>query len=124
MTRMAVISNDGKVKYESLIKIMEKERATQGSWMDLVGLQGANGAFKWGVALERMLKKGTKEEVVARGAALGFGDESAWITALALKILQKRFAAEKDMWELVASKAMKFLGGKAHVVLSAAECFI
>ena len=124
MTRMAVISNGGKVKYESLIKIMEKERATQGSWMDLVGLQGANGAFKWGVALERVLKKGTKEEVVARGAALGFGDESAWITALALEILQRRFAAEKDMWELVASKAMKFLGGKAHVVLSAAESFI
>ena len=101
-----------------------KERPTHCSWMDLVGLQGANGAFKWGVALERMLKKGTKEEVVARGAALGFGDESAWITALALKILQKRFAAEKDMWELVASKAMKFLGGKAHVVLSATESFI
>ena len=112
-------------KDDSMMRDTEREEGTlEGSWMDLVGLQGANGAFRWGVALERMLKKGTKEEVVARGAALGFGDESAWITALALKILQKRFAAEKEMWELVASKAMKFLGREANTFLSATDTFL
>ena len=112
-------------KDDSMVRDTEREEGTlEGSWMDLVGLQGANGAFKWGVALERMLNKGTKEEVVARGAALGFGDESAWITALALKMLQKRFAAEKEMWELVASKAMKFLGGQANGLLSATDTFL
>ena len=102
----------------------DTEKSTEDSWMELVGLQSANGAFKWGSVLERMLNKGRKDAVVAKGAALGCDNESAWITALALKILEKKFAAEREMWELVASKAMKFLGEEAHVILGAVESFL
>ena len=68
-----------------------------------------------------MVNKGNKDAVVAGGAALGYGNESAWITALALTILERRFADQKEMWELVASKAMKFLGKYANAILDEAK---
>ena len=70
------------------------------------------------------MNKGNKDAVVAGGAALGYGNESAWITALALTILERRFSDQKEMWELVASKAMKFLGEYANAILDEAKDFL
>jgi hypothetical protein len=99
--------------------------------MDLIDLQGIRGVFKWGPAMQKMLGMGTREEVLAKGAEKGYKEESIWLTALAVAVIETKFGDEKELWELLADKAIQFLnanlkdveGGVAKA-LEFAETFV
>ncbi len=40
------------------------------------------------------------------------GKKGCWVTMLAVVLLEKRMAAEKALWEMVADKALRFVRGK------------
>ena len=68
----------------------------------LIDLQLANGSFKYGSGLgfsEAELKKSCPESI----------SNEVWITAIVIGILAKKFAKDKDLWELVANKAKNFV---------------
>ena len=68
----------------------------------LIDLQLANGSFKYGSGLgfsEEELKKSCPESI----------SNEVWITAIVIGILAKKFAKDKDLWELVANKAKNFV---------------
>ncbi len=75
--------------------------------MDLIDLQGISGVFRWGPAMQAFLKDKSKEDIVAL-APQGI-DEPSWLTAIAIKILETKFADENELWQLLAEKADKFL---------------
>ena len=77
--------------------------------ISLVSLQLAEGNFKWGTALEKILGK-KKEDVKIEMS--GGDDEDVWVTAIALAVIEKRFGKNKEIWKLVAEKAKKFLAKK------------
>ncbi len=81
---------------------------------DIVDLQGSSGIFKWGPALERILgmsqlvfnsKKPSEVETT----------EEVWLTLVMVALLETKMAEKKELWELVADKAVKYakkqLGG-------------
>ena len=78
----------------------------------LIDLQLANGSFKYGSGLgfsEEELKKSCPESI----------SNEVWITAIVIGILAKKFAKDKDLWELVANKARSAqacLSLRMHVV--------
>jgi len=71
----------------------------------LIDLQLANGSFKYGSGLgfsEEELKKSCPESI----------SNEVWITAIVIGLLAKKFAKDKDLWELVANKAKNFVKTK------------
>ena len=68
----------------------------------LIDLQLANGSFKYGSGFdvtEEELKKACPQSI----------SHEAWITAYVIGLLAKKFANQKDLWELVANKAKNFV---------------
>ena len=77
--------------------------------MELINLQRANGSFGWGPGLQeaaKMTKDEAKNKLVSGSLQM---DEDIWVTALAVAILETKYASEKDLWNLVADKARAFL---------------
>merc|ERR1712062_696842 len=68
----------------------------------LIDLQLANGSFKYGSGL------GFSEEELNKSCPESISNE-VWITAIVIGILAKKFAKDKDLWELVANKAKNFV---------------
>jgi hypothetical protein len=60
--------------------------------------------------LQKMLTMSTREEVLSKWSEKGYKDESVWLTLLAVAVLEAKFGDEKELWELLADKAKKFLG--------------
>ena len=94
----------------------------------LISLQGASGGFNWGPSLARALKKESASDVfnmAPAGLVDGAQKGQAWLTALAVAIFEVKMAGQKDLWELVADKAKKFvvktLGERAEEAMSAAK---
>ncbi len=85
---------------------------------ELVCLQSTSGEFRWGAAMEALLgmRKAETEAKRPRGAT-----EGAWLTALALAALAARMAGERELWELVAEKAERFVEKEAGGAKEAAE---
>jgi hypothetical protein len=77
--------------------------------MDLIDLQKSNGAFKWGMALERQLNMVEKEDIVAMGKKVQCFDEPVWLTALAIAIIESKFSSEKDLWDMIVVKGREFI---------------
>ena len=73
----------------------------------IIKLQSAGGSFKWGNAVETVLGK-TKEEAMKTKPAEDDSDTS-WITALMVAVLRIKFEPSKELWELVADKAIGYL---------------
>merc|ERR1719471_2484386 len=68
----------------------------------LIDLQLANGSFKYGSGL------GISEEELKKSCPESISNE-VWITAIVIGLLAKKFAKDKDLWELVANKAKNFV---------------
>ena len=85
---------------------------------ELVCLQSTSGEFRWGAAIEALLgmRRAETEAKRPRGAT-----EGAWLTALALAALAARMAGERELWELVAEKAERFVEKEAGGAKEAAE---
>ena len=62
--------------------------------------------------------------VVAQGLSHGFGNESTRVKSLALTILDTKFTAEREMWELIDMKANRFKASEVESVFEAAEAFV
>ena len=73
---------------------------------DLINLQAANGHFEAGKAIEFF--SGLTDSQINETSPAGVTLED-WCTALAIAIFEGKFAADKDLWELVVTKAKKFL---------------
>ena len=80
--------------------------------MDTVmSLQSSSGVFRWDDALVAMLG-GDRAQLAAKFAASGVegaADEAVWVTVAVLSFLQRECAEKKDLWELMAQKATKWL---------------
>ncbi len=97
---------------------------------DLVNLQGSSGKFgcvcipycsavlhlkcslclcsRWGPALERLLGAKSESDIASKKPT-GLKDANTWLTLVVVALLQLAMGEKKDMWELVAEKAMKFV---------------
>jgi len=71
---------------------------------ELIDLQSANGIFKMGKSIEILLDM--KEEEIKKKCPQGI-DMDVWITALCIVLIETKFSENKDLWELVTSKARK-----------------
>lgn len=69
---------------------------------ELLELQLASGAFTWGEAVERLLGD-------AQGPSTLERRDDRLMTALVLSILKAQFSADRDLWELSADKAERFI---------------
>lgn len=74
--------------------------------MDIVIHAQANGGFYYNDVLAALLGKSMQELDAKKPSD---ASEEAWATALAIAALDKFFAATKEEWSLVASKARKYL---------------
>merc|ERR1711862_7999 len=99
-------STDSLSRSRSMSRSMSRSASPQPKSKDpleaLIDLQLANGSFKYGSGLgfsEEELKKSCPESI----------SNEVWITAIVIGILAKKFAKDKDLWELVANKAKNFV---------------
>ena len=76
------------------------------SAMDIVIHAQANGGFQYGAVIAALLGKTLQELDAKRPAEVS---DELWATALAIAALEKLFAATKDEWSLVATKARKYV---------------
>ncbi len=80
----------------------------------VVDLQGSSGVFKWGPALERILGM-SQSDLNAKKPSEVETTEEVWLTLVMVALLETKMAEKKELWELVADKAIKFakkqLGG-------------
>ncbi len=62
---------------------------------------------RWGHALDRLLGK-SKSEVAAKKPSQ-VKDDEVWVTLVVVALLEATVREKKELWELVAEKAMKFV---------------
>merc|ERR1712062_284255 len=73
---------------------------------NLIHLQMANGSFKFGKALQTSI--GITENQLMEKCPEN-EEHITWITALAVAVFEKKFSNDKDLWELIAKKARKYI---------------
>ena len=85
------------------------------SLTNLINLQMANGSFKFGQAFQALIGK-TEVEIIER-CAMENEDQTTWLTALAIVLLEMKFPNDNEIWELVVKKAKKYIQshGKSQV---------
>ena len=72
----------------------------------LIDQQAADGSFKFDLIFQNL--SGLTLEEINAASPLNTSPD-AWITALAVALLMKKFDKDKTLWELVADKAKKYL---------------
>lgn len=80
--------------------------------LDLTSLQKASGEFHWGPAAERALGM-TRDEASGKVPRESEVDWECWLTVLVVVYLEERMAGDKELWELVAEKASRFIRARA-----------
>ncbi len=101
--RSRFTSSSSEDEFSSHSPRQEEDLMTQ-----LIQLQKSSGEFQWGNAIEVALDmnqdqiKGANPEV----------EEGVWVTILVICFLEKKMLEEKELWELVVDKAIKFIQGK------------
>ncbi len=76
--------------------------------MAMITQQNFDGSFSWGPSLESTLGMSEEKIRLAKPADDSLS-EDVWLTAVVVAHLELRMAEQRDMWELVADKAYKFL---------------
>ena len=69
---------------------------------ELLELQQASGAFKWGEVMKKLLSAEACPSTFERG-------DERLLTALALELFKANFADDHELWGLSAEKAERFL---------------
>ena len=96
------------------------------SLTNLINLQMANGSFKFGQAFQALIGK-TEVEIIGR-YAMENEDQTTWLTALAIVLLEMKFPNDNEIWELVVKKAKKYIQshGKGQVddIIQSAKNFL
>ena len=96
------------------------------SLTNLINLQMANGSFKFGQAFQALIGK-TEVEIIERRATEN-EDQTTWLTALAIVLLEMKFPNDNEIWELVVKKAKKYIqsNGKSQVddIIQSAKNFL
>jgi len=72
----------------------------------LIHLQTANGSFKFGQALQSLIGM-TENQLMEKLQEPEV--DGIWITAVVLVLLEKKFSNDKELWELIANKAKRFI---------------
>ena len=96
------------------------------SLTNLINLQRANGSFKFDQAFQALIGK-TRVEIIERCATEN-EDQTTWLTALAIVLLEMKFPNDNEIWELVVKKAKKYIqsNGKNQVdnIIQSAKTFL
>jgi len=74
----------------------------------IIDLQSSKGSFKWGPGLEQL---GLSQTLVKDKRPAGT-EETDWLTALAVCLIESKMADQKELLELIVEKAVKFLKAK------------
>ena len=94
------------------------------SMLNLIHLQSADGSFKFGQVFEVLMK--LDYEKIQAKCPYGIGME-VWITAIAVALLNKKFASDKYLWELIAHKSIIYLkkhtSTPIYIIRDASELF-
>lgn len=93
--------------------------------IELTSLQIANGSFKRSQIIADLIKK-SLSDIDAEAKKNGL-DEIVWVTAIALAILHDRFSEDKDSWEMISDKAIKWIrlaGQEPDDVFKLAKSFV
>ncbi len=86
---------------------MEQKAAVQEDKLtSLIDLQSSDGHFKWGDVITRCTGKSNDELATKRPSFVT--DNDLWLTAIVIGLLEA-MTNEKDLWELVVQKALKYL---------------
>lgn len=72
-------------------------------------LQQSSGEFRWDPTLEPLFGV-TRDQLSERFQAHGCGEEGVAVTVAVLVYLERKCADQKDLWELMAQKAARWLG--------------
>ncbi len=86
----------------------KKKDTSKDPLTELISLQRAGGEFRWGAAFKRALGKEEKavRRAMPKGCPGGFG---CWLAALAVAVLKRDFADQRDSWDIVAEKAQGYI---------------
>lgn len=88
----------------------DKNHSGQQTYLSLIGLQTASGAWQPTDKLARMCGKTLPDILTTCPTQLHQDNKDIlWATALALAYLNENFSDQKDEWEIAATKAMKWL---------------
>ncbi|XP_069106745.1 von Willebrand factor A domain-containing protein 5A-like isoform X2 [Argopecten irradians] len=77
--------------------------------MTLIDLQKFDGVGYW---IKILLEHFIKSEDFLKSILPDNLDTSVWATALGVACLQKKFASEKTLWELIEKKALAWLSSQ------------
>ena len=73
---------------------------------NIIHQQSADGSFKFGQVFEDLI--GLDFEEIQAKCPQNI-EMKIWITAISVTLLEKKFAADKNLWELIVNKAKKYL---------------
>merc|ERR1719270_602442 len=98
--------NDCRLSWPSMDELQQPKTSEDENLTNLVHLQLADGSFKFGKALETLIKM-TEQKLMEN--CLNGEDRTTWITAVSFVAFENFFPDKKDLWELVANKAKSFI---------------
>ena len=121
---MDMMEKEGKPSNTKNSMKSDNESPDGDSMLNLIHLQSADGSFKFGQAFEVMMKL-DYEKIQAKCPENI--EMEVWVTAIAVALLEKKFASDKYLWELIAHKSIIYLkkhtSTPIYIIRDASELF-
>ena len=121
---MDMLEKDGKPSNTKNSMKSDNESPDGDALLNLIHLQSADGSFKFGQAFEVMMKL-DYEKIQAKCPENI--EMEVWVTAIAVALLEKKFASDKYLWELIAHKSIIYLkkhtSTPIYIIRDASELF-
>ena len=119
-----MLEKDGKPSNTKNSMKSDNESPDGDALLNLIHLQSADGSFKFGQAFEVMMKL-DYEKIQAKCPENI--EMEVWVTAIAVALLEKKFASDKYLWELIAHKSIIYLkkhtSTPIYIIRDASELF-
>ena len=119
-----MLKKDGKPSNTKNSMKSDNESPDGDALLNLIHLQSADGSFKFGQAFEIMMKL-DYEKIQAKCPENI--EMEVWVTAIAVALLEKKFASDKYLWELIAHKSIIYLkkhtSTPIYIIRDASELF-
>ena len=121
---MDMMEKEGKPSNTKNSMKSDNESPDGDALLNLIHLQSADGSFKFGQAFEIMMKL-DYEKIQAKCPENI--EMEVWVTAIAVALLEKKFASDKYLWELIAHKSIIYLkkhtSTPIYIIRDASELF-
>lgn len=119
-----MLEKDGKPSNTKNSMKSDNESPDGDALLNLIHLQSADGSFKFGQTFEVMMKL-DYEKIQAKCPENI--EMEVWVTAIAVALLEKKFASDKYLWELIAHKSIIYLkkhtSTPIYIIRDASELF-